>query len=187
MLRMRLVGAFAGAFAGVGAALISRPVLCRASSSDALAPRFEAVSSRITVLEALERQAPEDEPPSTARVIDGKAIAQAIREEICEVTEALVREHGITPGLAVVLVGSRTDSSTYVRMKKRAAAEVGFYSVDKEFPESVGQEELLACIRALNDDPKASIFLQRSPNPNPNPNPGPARKTASSCNCRCSP
>ena len=162
-MRMRLVSAFAGAFAGVSAALISRPVLCRAGSTGALEPRFEAVASRLTALEALERPSrgvvmmaqPEDEPSSTARVIDGKAIAQAIREEIREVTEALVREHGVTPGLAVVLVGSRTDSSTYVRMKKRAAAEVGFYSVDKEFPESVGQEELLACIRALNDDPKA--------------------------------
>ena len=162
-MRMRLVSAFAGAFAGVSAALISRPVLCRAGSTGALEPRFEAVASRLTALEALERPSrgvvmmgqTEDEPSSTARVIDGKAIAQAIREEIREVTEALVREHGVTPGLAVVLVGSRTDSSTYVRMKKRAAAEVGFYSVDKEFPESVGQEELLACIRALNDDPKA--------------------------------
>jgi 5,10-methylene-tetrahydrofolate dehydrogenase/methenyl tetrahydrofolate cyclohydrolase len=110
--------------------------------------------------------APEDEPQSTCRVIDGKAIAKAIREEICEGTEALVREHGVTPGLAVVLVGSRTDSSTYVRMKKRAAAEVGFYSVDKEFPESVGQEELLACIRALNDDPKVHGILVQLPLPN---------------------
>ena len=66
---------------------------------------------------------PEDEPSSTARVIDGKAIAQEIREEIREFTEELVREHGVTPGLAVVLVGNRTDSSTYVRMKKKAAAE----------------------------------------------------------------
>ena len=151
-MRMRLVSAFAGAFAGVSAALISRPVLCRASSTGALEPRVEAVASRLTSLEALERPSrgvvmmaqAEEEPSSTARIIDGKAIAQAIREEIREVTEALVSEHGVTPGLAVVLVGSRTDSSTYVRMKKRAAAEVGFYSVDKEFPESVGQEELLA-------------------------------------------
>jgi len=199
-MRMRLVSAFAGAFAGVSAALISRPALCRAGSTGALEPRFEAVASRLTALEALERPSrgvvtmaqPEDEPSSTARVIDGKAIAQEIREEIREFTEELVREHGVTPGLAVVLVGNRTDSSTYVRMKKKAAAEVGFYSVDKEFPESVGQEELLACIRALNDDPKvhgilAAILTARHPTPSAHHNPHPSlgQLLASSCGCRC--
>ena len=135
---------------------------------------------------------PEDEPSSTARVIDGKAIAQEIREEIREFTEELVREHGVTPGLAVVLVGNRTDSSTYVRMKKKAAAEVGFYSVDKEFPESVGQEELLACIRALNDDPKVhgiltAILTARHPTPSAHHNRHPSlgQLLASSCGCRC--
>jgi len=199
-MRMRLVSAFAGAFAGVSAALISRPALCRAGSTGALEPRFEAVASRLTALEALERPSrgvvtmaqPEDEPSSTARVIDGKAIAQEIREEIREFTEELVREHGVTPGLAVVLVGNRTDSSTYVRMKKKAAAEVGFYSVDKEFPESVGQEELLACIRALNDDPKVhgiltAILTARHPTPSAHHNPHPSlgQLLASSCGCRC--
>lgn len=108
---------------------------------------------------------PDAEPPTTGRLIDGKAVAKAIRGEIRESTEALVREHGVTPGLAVVLVGNRTDSSTYVRMKKRAAAEVGFYSVDREFPESVSQEELLACVRALNDDPKVHGILVQLPLP----------------------
>lgn len=46
-------------------------------------------------------------------------------------SDELKASHGVTPGLAVVLVGNRTDSATYVRMKKKAAEEVGFYSVDK--------------------------------------------------------
>jgi hypothetical protein len=66
------------------------------------------------------RSRDDDELP-TARIIDGKAVAADIRGEIREATETLQREHGITPGLAVVLVGNRTDSATYVRMKKKAA------------------------------------------------------------------
>ena len=94
--------------------------------------------------------------PATARIIDGKSIAAQIRSEIRTHVDELKRDHGTTPGLAVVLVGNRTDSSTYVRMKKRAADEVGFYSVDRSFPESVTEEELLACVRDLNSDPKVS-------------------------------
>ena len=144
--------AFAGSLsASVVASFVHRPALCR----DA---RMESFTSRLS---SIERAMPAvatstDMPPPSARLIDGKAIAQTIRTEIRDETQQLINEHGVTPGLAVVLVGNRTDSSTYVRMKKRAAAEVGFYSVDKEFPETVGQEELLACIRVLNDDPKVA-------------------------------
>ena len=74
-----------------------------------------------------------------ARIIDGKAIAATVRAEIKTAADELKQTHGVTPGLAVVLVGNRTDSATYVRMKKKAAAEVGFYSVDKTFEESVTQ------------------------------------------------
>ena len=148
--------------AGVLASMLSRLPLCSEGA------RVEAASSRVAVLEALAEPprcrmlvalAEEPADPSVGRIIDGKAIAKAIRSEIRDDTEALVGSHGVTPGLAVVLVGNRTDSSTYVRMKKRAAAEVGFYSVDKEFPESVSQTELLDCVRTLNDDPKVHGIL----------------------------
>ena len=130
--------------------------------------------------------------PDASKIIDGKAIAAAIRGEIKEEVAEMKAKYGKVPGLAVVIVGSRPDSATYVRMKKKAAAEVGFYSVDKEFPESVGQEELLACIRALNDDPKvhgilAAILTARHPTPSAHHNPHPSlgQLLASSCGCRC--
>jgi len=71
----------------------------------------------------------------------------------------------VQPGLAVVLVGDRTDSSTYVRMKKRAADEVGFHSVDCKFSESVSEGELLECVRKLNSDPKVHGILVQLPLP----------------------
>eukprot|EP00966_Prymnesium_polylepis_P078518 1820083-Prymnesium_polylepis.1 len=99
------------------------------------------------------------------RLIDGKAIAGQIRREIKEQTAELLGEHGVQPGLAVVLVGDRTDSSTYVRMKKRAADEVGFHSVDCKYPESVTEAELLECVRTLNADPKVHGILVQLPLP----------------------
>ena len=96
-----------------------------------------------------------------ARLIDGKAIAAAVRRDIKASSDELKAAHGTTPGLAVVLVGNRTDSATYVRMKKKAAAEVGFYSVDRNFDETVTQEQLLATVEELNADPR--IHGARSP------------------------
>lgn len=98
---------------------------------------------------------------SVARVIDGKAIAAQIRQELKEHTNALKRDYGIVPGLAVVLVGDRPDSATYVRMKKCAADEVGFYSVDRHFTEQVSESEIINCVKELNADPK----VQPSPAP----------------------
>ena len=100
-----------------------------------------------------------------AKLIDGKAIAAQIRTEIKESTAALVAESGIRPGLAVVLVGDRTDSSTYVRMKKRAADEVGFHSVDKKFTNDVTEAELLKCVKELNEDPAVHGILVQLPLP----------------------
>ena len=68
----------------------------------------------------------------TAQIIDGKAIAATIREEIKAEVEALQAATGQTPGLAAVLVGDRTDSQTYVRMKKKACAEVGINSIGRD-------------------------------------------------------
>lgn len=104
--------------------------------------------------------------PERARIISGKKVAEEIKEEIKAGTENLAREHGVQPGLAVVLVGSRTDSSTYVRMKKKMAKEVGFLNVDKHFPEDVTEAELLECIHSLNDDPRVHAILVQLPLPN---------------------
>jgi len=100
-----------------------------------------------------------------ATLIDGKAIAAQILGEVKDQTDKLSADHGIVPGLAVVLVGNRTDSATYVRMKKRAAAQVGFYSLDVQFDTSATQEELLAAVRKLNADPKVHGILVQLPLP----------------------
>ena len=100
-----------------------------------------------------------------ATIIDGKAISAEIRAEIKLHATELKEQHGVTPGLAVVLVGARTDSATYVRMKKKAAAEVAFHSVDKSFDESVSEAELLQCVSDLNADPEVHGILVQLPLP----------------------
>ncbi len=81
--------------------------------------------------------------------IDGKAIAAALRAEIAaEVTE--LKQKGITPGLAVILVGDDPASQTYVRNKGKACEEVGFYSEQINLPATTTQAELLAVVEELN-------------------------------------
>ena len=86
----------------------------------------------------------------SATKIDGKATAAILRGEVTEQTKELLASHSVTPGLAVVLVGERPDSATYVRMKKKAAAEIGFLNVDVQLPEDVTQERLLEVVDELN-------------------------------------
>jgi 5,10-methylene-tetrahydrofolate dehydrogenase/methenyl tetrahydrofolate cyclohydrolase len=82
----------------------------------------------------------------TAELIDGKVIAQTIRDEIKAEVAALIAQHHLTPGLATVLVGGRPDSQTYVRMKKKACAEVGMNSFGYDLPEDISQAELLRVV-----------------------------------------
>ena len=86
----------------------------------------------------------------TARLIDGQAIATAIREELRAEVAILKSQHGVTPGLATVLVGARKDSQAYVRMKKKACAEAGMQSFGFDLPEGTSQPELLALVQELN-------------------------------------
>lgn len=99
------------------------------------------------------------------KIIDGKAIAGKVRKEIKEETEKLQREYGVTPGLAVILVGTRKDSESYVRNKKKMAAEVGFHTVDVTMPETASQAEILAEVEKLNADPKVHGILVQLPLP----------------------
>ncbi|MEE4173973.1 MAG: bifunctional methylenetetrahydrofolate dehydrogenase/methenyltetrahydrofolate cyclohydrolase FolD [Xanthomonadales bacterium] len=101
----------------------------------------------------------------SAAIIDGKAIAATIREEIRRDVEAMQAAHGQVPGLATVLVGARKDSQTYVRMKKKACAEVGIRSFGHDLPEDVSQEELLGVVRQLNADPAVHGILVQLPLP----------------------
>lgn len=108
------------------------------------------------------RQVP---PPIETKAIDGKAIAAEVRGEIKKGTAELKAAHNITPGLAVILVGSRKDSQSYVRNKKKAAEEVGFHTVDIVLPETVSQQELLSELEKLNSDPKVHSILVQLPLP----------------------
>ncbi|MBN1219977.1 MAG: bifunctional methylenetetrahydrofolate dehydrogenase/methenyltetrahydrofolate cyclohydrolase FolD [Anaerolineae bacterium] len=100
-----------------------------------------------------------------AQIIDGKAIAAAIRGEIKAEVEAMKAASGQVPGLATVLVGERKDSQTYVRMKKKACAEVGLNSFSYDLPEDVSQEELLKLVQDLNANSDVHGILVQLPLP----------------------
>jgi methylenetetrahydrofolate dehydrogenase (NADP+)/methenyltetrahydrofolate cyclohydrolase len=101
----------------------------------------------------------------TARIIDGKAHAEALRGRIAGHVGRLQREHGITPGLAVVIVGEDPASQVYVTNKARQTVEVGMHSVKHELPATTSQEALLALIRELNDDGNIHGILVQLPLP----------------------
>ena len=89
-----------------------------------------------------------------ANLINGKEISLNIRNEIKAETEAFVEKTGVRPGLAVIIVGEDPASQVYVRNKKRACDEVGFYSESYELPENTTQEELNALVDKLNANDK---------------------------------
>lgn len=96
--------------------------------------------------------------------IDGKAVAAKVKARAAEETAAL-KERGIVPGLAVVIVGSDPASRVYVNNKKKACQETGIYSEEYALPEETTQEELLALVDRLNKEPKISGILVQSPLP----------------------
>lgn len=100
-----------------------------------------------------------------AQIIDGKKIAREEREKIQAETTALINERGITPGLAVIIVGENPASQVYVRNKRKACEEVGFLSRVYELPTSTTQTELNALIDALNGDPAIHGILCQLPLP----------------------
>ncbi|TQD76428.1 hypothetical protein C1H46_038056 [Malus baccata] len=101
-----------------------------------------------------------------AAIIDGKAIAQTIRNEIAEEVRHLWQKYGKVPGLAVVIVGTRKDSQSYVSMKRKACAEVGIKSVDIDLPENVSQDDLIAKVHELNATSDVHGILVQLPLPN---------------------
>ena len=100
----------------------------------------------------------------TARIIDGKAHAAALRAEL-KVSVASLAAHGVRPGLAVIIVGDNAASRTYVRHKVLACEEAGVLSELHEFPSNAIEEDVLARIRALNDDPRIDGVLVQLPLP----------------------
>jgi len=96
----------------------------------------------------------------SGKILDGKKISAEIREELKEKTKEL-KERGIIPVLAPILVGEDPGSASYVRLKEKGAAEVGISSKSVRLPEDVSEEELLKKIENLNRDPNINgIFIQ---------------------------
>ena len=100
-----------------------------------------------------------------ATVIDGKAAARRLRERVAGAVAGLKDEHGIQPGLAVVLVGEDPASRIYVRNKGRQTLEVGMRSFAHQLAATVTEGELLALVEALNDDPAVDGILVQLPLP----------------------
>ena len=100
-----------------------------------------------------------------AQIIDGKRISKEIRAEIAEQTYAFKAERGYAPGIAVIIVGEDPASQVYVRNKKRACEEVGFYSESYELPADTTQDELLSLIDRLNSDENIHGILCQLPLP----------------------
>ncbi|KAL8533584.1 hypothetical protein ACS0TY_009838 [Phlomoides rotata] len=100
-----------------------------------------------------------------ATVIDGKAVAQTIRSEIAAEVHRLFEAYKKVPGLAVVIVGKKKDSQTYVNMKRKACAEVGIKSFDLDLPEEVSESELICKVHELNADPDVHGILVQLPLP----------------------
>src|ERR1700704_5242197 len=95
----------------------------------------------------------------TARIIDGKVIAAELRARVAGEVARIRRDHGLTPGLAVVLVGSDPASQVYVRSKHKQTQEAGMASFEHVLPEGVTQADLLELIGALNRDPAVHGIL----------------------------
>lgn len=100
-----------------------------------------------------------------AQIIDGKAVAQKVRNEVKAGVEAFRAEHGRAPGLHVVLVGDDQASAVYVASKEKAAAEVGMDGKVYRLPASTSEQDLLALVQQLNDNPAVDGILVQFPVP----------------------
>ncbi len=99
-----------------------------------------------------------------AKILDGKVMSESLRKEIAERVEKL-KERGVTPGLAVILVGNDPASEIYVRNKGNGCAETGMYSRTLQMPAETTQEELENAIEQLNADPAIHGILVQLPLP----------------------
>ena len=100
-----------------------------------------------------------------AIIIDGKAVAARIREQVAAEVKQLVAERGSPPGLATVLVGDDPASRVYVAGKHRACEEVGIASIGRELPADTSEQELLAVVGELNADPAVNGIIVQLPLP----------------------
>ena len=102
---------------------------------------------------------------SGAQIIDGKKIAAEVRAEVAAEVARLMKEHGIKPGLAVVLVGEDPASKVYVANKAKQTVEVGMNSWEHRLPAETSEADLLALVDKLNNDPACHGILVQLPLP----------------------
>src|SRR4029078_7877089 len=110
------------------------------------------------------RAGTEERKPLASKLIDGKAISAEVRSEVAA-RVAELKGRGVTPGLAAVLVGDDEPSKIYVGAKEKACAEVGIRSERFNLPQETTQDELLALIGRLNEDPAVHGILVQTPLP----------------------
>ena len=101
----------------------------------------------------------------TAKIIDGKAFAAGLRDDIATAVAQVKEANGLTPGLAVIIVGDDPASHVYVRNKKKQTVEAGMASFDFALPESTSQADLIAKVEALNANPEVHGILVQLPLP----------------------
>jgi len=101
----------------------------------------------------------------SAKIIDGKAFAAKLRAQVETETAQLKKAHGVTPGLATVLVGNDPASEVYIRNKNKTAEAIGFNSVHHHLPESASEDEVLSLVKSLNTDKAVHGILVQMPLP----------------------
>ena len=89
-----------------------------------------------------------------ATIMSGKVVSEAIRNDLAKEIENIKKDIGVTPGLAVIIVGNNEASKVYVRNKHKSCNEIGIYSVVHELPEETTESELITLINSLNEDKK---------------------------------
>ena len=105
---------------------------------------------------------------SRATIIDGKSVADDIKQEVTKEVKLMKSQVGKAPGLAVIVAGSQRSSMLYVQNKTIACDEVGISSVCEKLPEDVSEEQILATIRKYNEDPSTHGILVQLPLPKVN-------------------
>ena len=99
------------------------------------------------------------------QLIDGKSLAKKVQTTIATEVAQLKQEKNIVPGLAVILIGDDPASHAYVKMKAKACENVGFYSITHNMPDTISQDEIIATIEMMNNNPRIDGILVQLPLP----------------------
>lgn len=99
------------------------------------------------------------------QLIDGKSLAKKVQTTVASEVAQLKQEKNIVPGLAVILIGDDPASHAYVKMKAKACENVGFYSITHSMPDTISQDEIIATIEMMNNNPRIDGILVQLPLP----------------------